>query len=230
MHRLLSTDAMISDRVIESELRHSGLLLIKRETNLRKLWSTDTIFTTIPCMEMVEVPLAECCGYNSNDIIARSKERIPRISEGNYQYVIQGIYSINALGGKGTSLKSISINRYINLLKLKSLKNESYYWISDDYLYCTNSDVNVLRVVALFEENLPNTMLFPPCSCGDKPNIKEYCKNPLDRDFFLPGYLMKQVLELTAKSLRETYFNISEDKAREGLDEQAVNIGGRRSQ
>lgn len=223
MHRLLSTDAMITDRVIASEIRSSSLLLIKRETNLRKLWATDTIFTTIPCMEMIEVPLSDCCGYNSEDTIARSKDKIPRVSEGNYQYIIQGVYSINALGGKGTTLKTISINRYINLLKLKIIKNEAYYWISDDYLYCTSSDVDLLRLVALFEEDLPNSLMFPPCLCGDKPDVKEYCKNPLDRDFFLPGYLKKQVMELTAESLRKTYFNTQQDISSEGIDGQAIN-------
>ena len=49
-HRILSTDSMITDRVIASEIRNASLLLIKRETNLRKLWATDSIFTTIPCL------------------------------------------------------------------------------------------------------------------------------------------------------------------------------------
>jgi hypothetical protein len=78
-------------------VRNNSLLLIKRETNLRKLWSTDTLFTTIPCLEMCEVSISECCDYSDPCTIARSKHKIPRISEGNYQYVIQGVYSINAL-------------------------------------------------------------------------------------------------------------------------------------
>ena len=108
-HKLLSTDSLITDRAILSEVRNNSLLLIKRETNLRKLWATDTLFTTIPCLEMCEVPLSECCNYVDECTIARSKEKLPRISEGNYQYVIQGVYSINALGGKSTKFKEISV-------------------------------------------------------------------------------------------------------------------------
>ena len=92
-------------------------MLIKRETNLRKLWASDTLFTTIPCLEMVEVPISECCDYADPCTVARTKYKLPRISEGNYQYVIQGVYSINAMGGKGTKLKEITVNRYINLFK-----------------------------------------------------------------------------------------------------------------
>ena len=63
LHKLLSTDAIITDRVIASELKINGLLLLKRETNLRRLWATDTIFVTLPCLQMIEVPISECCDY-----------------------------------------------------------------------------------------------------------------------------------------------------------------------
>jgi hypothetical protein len=38
------------------------------------------------------------------------------MAEGNYQYVIQGVYGINAMGGSGKKLKE-TINRYINFIK-----------------------------------------------------------------------------------------------------------------
>jgi len=59
MHKLLSTDNLITDRAVMSEIKNNAFLLIKRETNLRKLWATDTVFTTIPCLEMVEVPISD---------------------------------------------------------------------------------------------------------------------------------------------------------------------------
>jgi hypothetical protein len=105
MHKLLSTDNLITDRAVASEIRNNTLLLVKRETNLRKLWATDTVFTTIPCLEMVEVPISECCEYVDPCSIGRSKFKLPRIAEGNYQYLIQGVYSINALSGVGKKLK-----------------------------------------------------------------------------------------------------------------------------
>jgi hypothetical protein len=118
MHKLLSTDSLLTDRSIASEIRNNTLLFVKRETNLRKLWSTATLFTTIPCLEMTEVSISECCEYADPCTISRTRFKIPRVAEGNYQYVIQGVYSINALGGKGKKLKEITVNRYLNLLKL----------------------------------------------------------------------------------------------------------------
>jgi hypothetical protein len=226
-HKLLSTDNVITDRAIASELRNNTLLLVKRETNLRRLWATDTVFTTIPCLELIEVPISECADYVDDCAVARSKYKLPRLAEGNYQYLIQGVWSINALGGKGKKLKEITINRYINLLKLPIIKNEEYYWIANDYLYVSNPSVVAIRVAALFEGDIPNDILFSDCdncACGSASvDINELCKNPLDKPFYLPGYLSKQVLDLTSQKLLSTYFRLKTDMTSNNVDGQAPN-------
>ena len=224
MHKLLSTDSLITDRVIMSEIKNNAFLLIKRETNLRKLWATDTVFTTIPCLEMVEVPISECCGYVDDCTVARTKFKLPKISEGNYQYVIQGVYSINAMSGKGKKLKEITVNRYVNLLKLPIVKKEEYYWIANGYLYVNNPLLKGIRFVALFEEDVPNDILYPECGCGTPDyTLEQLCMNPLDKESPVPGYLEKQVLELTSQKLLSTYFNIKTDVTNDGIDGQAPN-------
>lgn len=224
VHKILSTDSLITDRAIASEIRNNALLLIKRETNLRKLWSTDTLFTTIPCLEMIEVSISECCNYVDPCSIARTRFKLPRISEGNYQYVIQGVYSINAMSGQGKKLKEITINRYINLLKLPIIKKEEYYWISNGYLYVNNPLLKAIRFVALFEEDVENEIMYPECGCGTPEyTLEEICKNPLDKEFPLPGYLEQQTLQLTSQKLLSTYFNLKTDTSAEGIDGQAPN-------
>ena len=224
LHKLLSTDSLITDRAIYSEIRNNTLMLVKRETNLRKLWATDTLFTTIPCLEMIEVSISECCDYVDPCSVGRSKYKIPRISEGNYQYVIQGVYSINAMNGRGSKLKEITINRYINLLKLPIIKKEQYFWISNGYLYVNNPLLQAIRLVAFFEEDVTNDIMYPECGCGTaEVSVEDWCKNPLDKEFALPGYLEKQVLELTSQKLLSTYFRIKTDISQDGIDGQAPN-------
>lgn len=220
MHKLLSTDNLITDRAVASEIKNNTQLLVKRETNMRRLWATDTLFTTLPCLEMIEVPISECCDYADPCTVARSKYPLPRISEGNYQYLIQGVYSINALSGTGKKLKEITINRYVNLLKLPIIKKEEYYWIANNgYLYISNPLLQAIRISAFFEEDVPNELLFPACA-GKTPDLTEYCKNPLDKEYGLPGYLEKQVLELTSQKLLSTYFKINDDKTSDNKDDQ----------
>jgi hypothetical protein len=219
MHKLLSTDGLITDRAIASEIKNNSVLLIKRETNLRRLWATDTLFTTIPCLEMIQVPISECCDYTDPCTISRSKYKMPPISEGNYQYLIQGVYSINAAGGTGTKYKEITINRYLNLLKLPIIKNQAYYWIQNDYLYITNPLLKLARISAFFENDVPNTITYG-CTSVTPTDLTEYCKNPLDKEYGLPGYLEKQVLELTSQKLLQTYFRINDDKTSDNKDDQ----------
>jgi hypothetical protein len=207
-----------------SEIRNNAFLLIKRETNLRKLWATDTVFTTIPCLEMVEVSISECCDYVDPCSVSRTRFKLPRITEGNYQYVIQGVYSINAMSGQGKKLKEITINRYVNLLKLPIIKNEEYYWISNGYLYVNNPLLKAIRLVALFEEDVPNEIMYPECGCGTPSYTPEQlCINPLDKESPVPGYLEKQVLELTSQKLLATYFRLKTDITSDGVDGQAPN-------
>jgi hypothetical protein len=225
MHKILSTDSLITDRAIASEVRNNSILLIKRETNLRKLWATSTLFTTIPCLEMIEVPISECCDYQDPCNVARTRYKIPRISEGNYQYLIQGVYSINAMGGTGTKFKEITINRYTNLIKLPIIKKEEYYWILNDYLYVNNPLLQAIRLAACFEQEVPNEVMYPESGCGGcGPTNEDWCMNPLDKPFSLPGYLEKQVLDLTSQKLLSTFFQLKTDISADNLDGQAPNV------
>lgn len=218
MHKLLSTDGLITDRAIASEIKNNSVMLIKRETNLRRLWATDTLFTTIPCLEMIQVSISECCDYADPCTISRSKYRLPPISEGNYQYLIQGVWSINAMGGVAKKFKEITINRYINLLKLPIIKNEAYFWIHDGYLYITNPLLKLARISAFFESDVPSSIMYG-CTSETITN-DEYCMNPLDKEYGVPGYLEKQVLELTSQKLLQTYFRINDDKTSDNKDDQ----------
>lgn len=222
-HKLLSTDAIITDRVIASEIKNNSIFLIKRETNLRKLWATDTLFETLPCLPMTEVPISDCCDFADDCTVSRSKLKLPRISEGNYQYLIQGVWSINAMGGRGKRIKEVTINRYLNVLKLPIIKNDIYYWIVDDYLYCSSPYLQAIRMAAFFEEDVPNELKYPDCDCGTNYTIEDFCRNPLDKKFGLPGYLKKQVLDLTSQRLLTTYFRLKTDMTSDGVDSQATN-------
>jgi hypothetical protein len=219
-HRLLSTDASINDRLIASKIRASTMLLLKKETDYRKLWSTDTIFTTIPCLELVEVPITECCDYKSDCTIARTKTKLPRILEGNYQYLIKGVYSIDALSGKGKKLKEVSLNRYLNLLKLPVVKGEPYYLIHNGYLYVTSPGVKFVKLVAAFEDH--SVTIPEDCDCSRViENKKEDCVSPLDLEYNMPGYMQKMVYDIVSKELLESYFSLPQDMSDDDVDEQA---------
>jgi hypothetical protein len=135
------------------------------------------------------------------------------------------VYSINAMGGTGTKLKEITINRYTNLIKLPVIKNQEYYWILNDYLYISNPMLQAIRLAACFEQEVPNEVMYPESGCGGcGPTNEDWCMNPLDKPFSLPGYLEKQVLDLVSQKLLSTYFQLKTDITDDGLDGQAPNV------
>jgi hypothetical protein len=130
------------------------------------------------------------------------------------------------MGGQGTKFKEVTINRYLNLLQLPIIKNETYYWIANDYLYVSNPMLKAVRISAFFEEDVPNDLMYPECGCGPVPVVvnEDYCKNPLDKEYACPGYLEQQVLALTTQKLLQTYFRINDDKTADAKDDQVSKV------
>ncbi len=215
LDKMLNSDNTVTDRVIATELKSKATFYIRRETDKRKLWNTSTIFTNIPCVEMVEIPTSDCCDYRSDQFVARSKFRLPKISDGIYGLLIHGVFSVD----NSRRLKEITLSRYINLLKLGLPTNDIYYWIYDRYLYISSSRVEVSSIWAYFEEDVPATLLYPSCPCiaQNKPNP---CINPLDLEFKCPGYLEDVVVKDTLQILLQTYYRVPVDHTSDDKDDQ----------
>lgn len=213
-HRLLNQDNQISDRAIAAELNGKASLLIKRETNLRKLWTSPNLFTVLNCVEMEPVDISECCDYRGGGQIAKSKLQLPRVSEGQFGLIVQGVY--NVLGSK--KFIETNPNRYSNILKLGLRDNNTYYWILNKHLYISKPDIQVVKMIAYFDDEPTAEVLKPLCECD--PNSKPDCTNPLDREFKCPTYLIDAAVTMTSQELLNTYFRIPQDKTSNQIDEQ----------
>ena len=218
VNKLLSGNNVINDRVILSIMVGVRSTLTKQEQNKRKLWQTDTIYTNI-CVPLEEVPISQCCDYISELTVSRSKYRLPLIAEGNYQYAISGVFNVDV----NKKLKETTPTRYINSAKLAKQLPDTFYWIYDGYLYTTNPNLKTVKLSAFFvEHDLPNYVLFPNCNCGlVRYETDDMCKNPLDRDFKLPGYLADPLKRMVYDSLMKTYFNMPGQKFDAGKDQQS---------
>lgn len=218
LDKMLNADNTITDRVISNELKSKAIFYIKREVDKRKLWNTSTVFTNIPCVEMIEVPASECCDYVSDQKLARSKYQLPKISDGIYGLLIHGVFSVDIMSGTGTRLKEMTVSRYTNILKLGLPTKDVYYWVYDRYLYISSPRVEVANIWAYFEEDVPDNLLYPTCPCpGEKPNP---CINALDKEFKCPGYLEDVVVKDVLQTLLATYYKVPVDHNSDNKDDQ----------
>ncbi len=213
-NKLLSSDQMITDRAIDREAFSTALVYIKQQTNKRLLFQTPNLFTSLSCLEMKAVPIGECCEYASPYMVSRSVERIPKIAEGIFGLLVQNCVSIDNL----VSFKESTPRRFANALKLGLKTDINAFWVFNGYLYCSNGNLERINISALFEEDVPNSLLCPDCECVANQEC-DPCINPLDLPFKCPGYLEKPVKDEVAKKLLSTFFNIQEDITSNNKDE-----------
>ena len=216
MNKILSSDALINDRSILREGKTSASLLIKRETDKRKLFQSPNLFTNIDCLEMIKVPLAECCDYTSDKDIARSKSKLPTVGEGLFGLLVQTVASVDGL----VRFNESTPMRYANILRLQLPVVKVFFWMYNSYLYVTNPETTNIRFSAYFEEEVPNSILFPDCDCEATQNA-DACISDLDKEFKCAPHLMEAVKTMTHKKLLEIYFQVPSDKTDNDNDEQS---------
>lgn len=214
MNKIYSQDQFLTDRAIAGELKTEAAQLIMREFRLRRLWATDTVFTSIKCIQMCEVPLASCCDYQSPCTIRKSQCKIKGIADlGTNGMAIAGIFNIE----QSKKYTEVSISRYTNLLKLDTPESAKikYYWFQDDYLYITDPNVEAVNLIAYFDDEVK--LVGGNCQCSDV--IEDSCVNPLDQEFKCPDYLIASVKRIVNQNLRETYKISLPDNSSNELDE-----------
>lgn len=206
MNKMLSIDNSISDRAIAAELKSTSTLLIKRETNLRRLWQSPNLFTYVKCLKMFSVPLAECCDYVSPCNIMRSKCKIPKIEEGLYNLLMLPVTSID---GKIRFIEGTAA-RYANALKIGLPKKPLMYWIQNDYLYVSHDSVEYVNFAAYFSDG-EGIILDEDCVCNPRDSKDNTCVNPLDLIWKIPSYLEDSVLSMVNEKFSNTYFRHTTD-------------------
>lgn len=213
MNKLLSSDVFLTDRVIDREAFSTALVFIKQQTDKRRLFQSPNIFTTLQCIPMIQVPVGECCEYASPLLISRSKEPLPKIAEGIFGLLVQNCVSIDNL----ISFKESTPRRFANSLKLELKTTINEFWIYNSYLYCSNGSLEKINFSALFEEDIPSSLLCPDCECFPEPCNE--CQNPLDQPFRCPGYLEGPVKTEVEKKLLSTYLSIQQDITSDNKDD-----------
>jgi hypothetical protein len=218
MHKFLSADQLISDRFIASELKMASLVLIKQQTDKRKLFQSSNIFTMIPCLEMIKVPLGECCEYTSPCTISRSKKKLPKVAEGIFGNLIRSVSSID----NRLFFREGTPKRYANALKLGLSTDLNFFWIINKYLYCSNGDLEAVNLTALFEEEVSTELTCPSdCPCKDLEDELgcNPCINPLDQEFKCPGFLISGVKTMVSEKLVKIYSNLPFNRTSDNNDE-----------
>lgn len=211
MFRMTSSDVNLSDRAIASEIRYTKNELIKRETDLRRLFNSPNLFSEISCVEMERVPLSECCDYRSDCYIAKSLKKLPKIAENKRGLLIQGVFSINK---REKFSDTNNPTRYANYLQMYPKGNKRFYWVSTEgYLYITDPSIETVTIIAHFTEDI-NVQDFACCADAEDCPI-----NPLDKEFKIPDYLEERMIKMVYDKMNNSYKRSKEDLQEDDVDQ-----------
>jgi len=190
--KAVKEDAFLTDRFLYSLIIKYAKLLIKRQDNENKIMRFQSLFETIPCIELVEVDKVEACctGIRTGCTIRRTKEKLPDVLEGAYGPLFRSISSLDRSVEVYRTYPSIftSIANSTNY-KYNTTK---YYWYLDGYLYFPNIEWEGILVEGLWTENVDRF------KCGEDTNP---CQVRQDYALHVPEYLFAEIEQLVLKDL-----------------------------
>lgn len=189
--KAVKEDVFMTDRYIYSVILKYAKLLIRRQDNENKIFKVQSLFKTLPCVELIEVDKVEACceGITSGCTIMRSKYKLPQVLEGAFGPIIRTVSSIDGSQIVYRTYPTI----YTRLTKTSGFKyNKSkYYWFINGYLYIPNAPWESVSVTALFEDNVS---LY---TCGSEDD----CTLAQDREMPVPDYLFAEIEQYALKEI-----------------------------
>jgi hypothetical protein len=188
--KAVKEDPFITDRFLYSLILKYAKLLIKRQDNENRIMRFQSLFETIPCIELTEVDKVEACctGIRTNCTIRRTKDKLPDVLEGSYGPLFRSITSLD---------RSIEVYRtypsiYTSIANSTNAKynKTKYYWYLDGYLYFPNIEWEGVLVEGLWTANVD----YLKCD-GDDCQLKQ------DHLVHIPEYLFAEIEQLVMKDL-----------------------------
>lgn len=180
--KAVKEDAFLTDRFIYSLILKYAKLYIKRMDDQNKIMRFQSLFETLPCVEMIDVDKVEaCCGeIKSGCTFKRTKDRLPTILEGTYGPLFRTVSSIDGSIPLFRTYPAIFV-QMANSTNFK-YNSKKYFWYADGYVYSPNIEWDALRMEVLPEESI--SMYKCPADC---------CVLRQDEPTHIPEYLFAEI-------------------------------------
>jgi len=147
-------DAFVTDRYLYSLIMKYGKLYMRRQDHLNRLMKYNSIWTTLPFVELIEVDKVEahCTGIRSGCIIKRTKEKLPEFMEGTWGPLIRTVSSIDG----SIEAQPTHPGIYTSMTKTTTYKYNKikYFWYLNGYLYLPNVEWEAIKIEGVFDDDI----------------------------------------------------------------------------
>ena len=189
--KIVTEDAFLTDRFIYSLLLKNSKALIRRQDVENKLMQYDSLFETLPFVELIEVDKieADCARVKTGCKIMRTKNKLPKIMSGSLGPIFRTIAPIDGSDVFQQCLAAV----YVPMTQSTNFKYNKthYFWFKNGYLYFPDIIWEAVSIEAMFEE---------PVDAFCNENNSD-CTRFQDRDMTLPDYLFTEVEQLVQQEL-----------------------------
>jgi len=188
--KAVKEDAFLTDRFIYSIILKYAKLYIRRLDNENKIMKFQSLFETLPCVDLIEIDKIEACcsGIKSKCTIMRTKDKLPLIFEGSFGPLFRTISSIDGSQKVWRTHPSL----YVSMTNTTSFiyNKFKYYWYLDGHLYFPNIIWESVKIEGLWEDSTSHF------KCNVDP-----CKLKQDEPTHIPDYLFAEIEQAVLKDL-----------------------------
>lgn len=187
-------DAFVTDRYLYSLILKYTALYLRRQDSENKLMKFNSVFQTLPFVELIDVDKVEahCSGIKSGITIKRTKEKLPNFMQGYWGPIIRTVSSIDT----SIELQPTHPGLYTSMTKTTSFKYNTtkYYWFLNGYLYMPNIPWDAILIEGIFEEDVTKWNCDP----------KDDCDPRQIQPFNVPDFLFAEIEQNVLKDIMTT--------------------------
>ena len=161
-------DAFVTDRYLYSVILKYATLYMRRQDSQNKLMKFNSVFQTLPFVELIDVDKIEahCSGIKTGITIKRTKNKLPNFMQGYWGPIIRTVSSIDT----SIELQPTQPGVYTSMTKTTSFKYNTtkYYWFINGYLYFPNIEWDAVLVEGIFEQDITKWNCDPSDDCDPR--------------------------------------------------------------
>jgi len=173
-------DAFLTNRYVYNVVIKYAQILMRRQDSQNKLSKFNSIWQTLPCLELIEIDKIEACcaGIKSGRTIMRTKDKLPTFMEGYWGPLIRSVTSIDG----SQELNPTTPGVYTSMTKTTGFKynKTKYYWFLNGYLYMPNINWEALKIEGIFIQDV------------SKYTDEDTCIKRMDHKINVPEFLLAE--------------------------------------
>jgi len=212
---LSHADSRITNKFWYSLIQKHTAWIVKQESDKMFLFHTDSIWQTLNCVDLIEVPTTDdCCKYNGPSCkIYRTKDKIPKLYEDVFGVIIKNVNSIDY----SKSIQHITIQEWLRKQNNPDSKYDRnfYYFYKNGYLYFPNIKWKLVSITGYFSDSINKYN-----TCDNEP-IENQCESLFESEWRIPSHLIARVVDACLKELSSTMMQVKEDNQ---IDKNSLNV------